>query len=210
MGKDEFDIAVTLGRRLRSQTASSAVAAAFPRPSTSRFARGRRRIKEAENRTGRVGRELKGRRADTCLQLAAAGRIDRMRIDDCIAPIEFIKYRLEQGIAQPASAVTGEQADAINFEGVENVFDFLQCVVGVREREDGKQAEAAFEIRHNLRAVFVELARQSFSLGIAEIDPGCRHRQNSGLHTLFIHDFDIARGRPVPPLVKSNEVCVVS
>jgi hypothetical protein len=105
-----------------------------------------------------------------------------MRIDDCLAPIQFGEHGRERGVPQPGVAVTGEHADAVSLEGVERVLDFLETPLDIGKWQHGEQAESALVVRHHLRGgVLVHLPGQPPRLlRVAEMDAWRRDRQHRG------------------------------
>src|SRR6201991_284845 len=57
---------------------------------------------------------------------AAAGRDQRMHVDDGLAPVQFLEHWLLSRIAEPFVAVTALQADPVGFQAVESIFDLLE------------------------------------------------------------------------------------
>ena len=61
--------------------------------------------------------ELEHRRGGTVFQVAAAGRRERVHVDDRVAPIELLPHRLEIRVAGPAAlVVVGVDADAVDLQ----------------------------------------------------------------------------------------------
>ena len=54
-----------------------------------------------------------------------------MEIDDRFAPVELVEDRRIGGIARPGLAVAGQQADAVELQHVERIFDLAQAALDI-------------------------------------------------------------------------------
>src|SRR5262249_47955477 len=68
---------------------------------------------ETHDGAGCMGWILEGLWRHTFDQIPAAGRFQRMRVYNGLAPIQFIEDWSERGIAQPLVIVAGQESDAI-------------------------------------------------------------------------------------------------
>src|SRR5450755_2181054 len=118
----------------------------------------RTREQKTGDRTRRVVRYLDYRRECTDAKIFAAGRDQRMDIDDRLASVEFVPYGFVRRIAEPLVAVVGLQADAIRLQRIEGIFDFLERRVDVEHGQRREQSEAARIVAHHFGAVVVAYA----------------------------------------------------
>ena len=105
------------------------------------------------------GAPFDGGRGHGLHQVHAAIGVGRMGIDRGVAPVELLPDRIEERVAEPLVAVVRHHADAIDVERVEDVADFLQRLVDMRQRQRREDAEPAGMVGRHLLAVLVRLAR---------------------------------------------------
>src|ERR1041384_8397511 len=85
------------------------------------------------------------------LQTRAAGRRERMHVDDRVAPIEFLPHRLEVRITRPAALVVVRvDADAVDLQLIEHVFDLCEGSVDIGHRDAAELTELGGVLRHQL------------------------------------------------------------
>ena len=60
-----------------------------------------------------------------------------------LAPVELTEHGREDGIAEELAVIARHQADAVELQGVERVFDFLEAALSIRQRQRSEHAEAA-------------------------------------------------------------------
>ena len=120
-----------------------------------------------------------------------------MRIDDGLAPVEFLEYRREHRITEPLVAVACEQCDAVGLEHIEAVLDLAQAAVDVRHRQCGEYAEAAGVISNQTRRVVVAFAGQTHCVrGVKEGIARRRDRSHGRGYAGAIHVFQRLRSGP--------------
>src|ERR1019366_3473870 len=82
--------------------------------------------------------------------------------DHRFAPVEFIEYRPEYRVPQPVMLLIARKyTDTVGMERVQCVRDLAESVVNMRKRQQGKEPEAALEVRHHPRAEVVHVATES-------------------------------------------------
>ena len=133
------------------------------------------------------------------VQIRAAGRRERMHVNDRIAAVELLPHGIEVGIARPAALiVVGVDADAVGLQRVEAVFDFLHHAVDIGQRHAGEQAEALGMFRHHLGAVVVAGAHGRAALFgvVVENVAHLRHGQHGDGDVELVHLLQRLFGRP--------------
>ena len=136
----------------------------------SRKARGVAIEGDADNRSRGVGAVFHraGPHAGRIVEVSAAVCRRRMHMDDGLAPIELFHHRPIGWIAEPTIAITGEEAYAVCFQGVDACAISFKSAVDIRKRQGGKEAESSRMVRDQLRSIVVARARQDDS------SPPCR------------------------------------
>lgn len=97
---------------------------------------------QAHDGAGRIRNIFERLRSHTFYKIRAACGLDRVRIDNRLAPVQFIENGSQGFVAQPFVAVAGQHGDAVRFERVEGVFDFPQTAFDVGHGQRREQAEA--------------------------------------------------------------------
>ena len=137
---------------------------------------------------GGVGAEFDHDRRLGADQVDAAIGRRRMGVDHHLAAVEFFHDRQKQRIAEPFVAIARQQADAVELERVERVFDFLQAALGVGQRQHREASEPAGMVGDQLGGVFVALARHfARRLAGGVIDARRRYREHRDRHAGGIH-----------------------
>ena len=138
--------------------------------------------------------------------VAATGGFLRMRVHDCLPPIQFVEHRRKSRIAEPLIVITRQQADAIDLQRIECIFDFLQTAFDIRQRQYGEQPEPALVRSDHLRGgIFVHLASQTPGfIDVAKPDAGRRLREHRRNNAGFLHLRKIAFGRVVSPYAETR------
>src|SRR5262245_674971 len=77
----------------------------------------------------------------------------------CGSSIELIERRRKAWIAQPFAGVARVQADAVELELVECMFNFRERAGLVRQRDWCERAKTSFVVAHHLRGKLIEFAR---------------------------------------------------
>ena len=108
--------------------------------------------------------------------------------EDGLAAVQFLHDRYEGGIAEVFGAVAGHHADALGFQGVKAVGDFLQRVIRVGHRQSGEHAEAALVVGDHAGLIFVAIASKgSCLIVIAEEDAGIAGGDDGRGHAGGVH-----------------------
>ena len=159
-----------------------------------RVAGGRFADDQADDRPRGIGRVLEHLIGDPRDHVLAAHRVGRMRVHDRLAPVQFFEQRRERSIPEPRVAIAGEQADAIGFQRVERVLQFLQAAWDIRQRQHREQTETPLVIRDHLRGgVLVHLPRElACFLYVAEPDARRSDRKHGGRDPDAIERFNSA------------------
>ena len=72
--------------------------------------------------------------ANSGYRIFATGCFQRVRVNDSIAPVEFVEDGIKLFVAQPGVVVTSQERYAIDFQRVVGILDLAQSAVDIRHR----------------------------------------------------------------------------
>ena len=118
---------------------------------------------------------------------------------DRLSLVQHLEDRRVVWIAKPTLAEIGHQADAVDFQRLEDVVDLGQAGVDLVDRQGREDAELAGMVAFDLRHEVVDLARDLRGLG-GILGPDLRrigHRQHGFADTGALHIVERLFERPV-------------
>jgi hypothetical protein len=121
--------------------------------------RKRARKEQASDRPSCIVGHLGEYSGNVWYEIPAAIRRGWMKVNGGLTAIEFVEHWRVDRIARPSITVTCKEHNSICIEHIQSVRDLPQAAFGIRERNGGKETEAARVVPNELRRGFVPLAR---------------------------------------------------